>query len=67
MIEHVASAEMYWRHPEDSAPPKATKILLYLNTGLALIGMWRDSDCLLWMPLPKVSKEMKLRLENNNK
>jgi hypothetical protein len=55
---------MYWRHPEDEDPPRDKKLLLYLNTGLSMIGKW-GSDCLLWMPLPKVPKELKQRLENS--
>lgn len=56
-----------WQHPKDSKPPTNVKILIYLKSGIAHIGHWRDEDCLLWMPLPKVSKQLKERtkLETN--
>jgi hypothetical protein len=60
-MDHISTSELYWRHPEDEPPPKSRKILVYLNTGLTVIGDWREVDSLLWMPMPKVSKELKDR------
>ena len=52
-----------WIHPEDEAPPRNKKLLLYTAYGTAIIGRWGD-DCLLWSYLPRVSKELKQRIEN---
>lgn len=63
-MKYLASDEPGWLHPDDQPPPPATKLLIYTKTGLALIGHWRNDDCLLWSPLPKISAELRQRLDN---
>ncbi len=65
-MDYLAGPVTDWLHPKDCPPPKAKKILLYLNTGITTTGCWSDLDCLLWMPLPKISSQMKQRLEREN-
>lgn len=50
-------------HPADETPPRGVKLILYTRYGTLIMGQWRDDDCLLWMPLPKVSAKLKMRLE----
>ena len=64
-MRHLAAPATGWRHPHDSPPPRACKILVYTTTGIAVIGHWRDDDSALWMPLPEVPWELKRRLEEN--
>lgn len=56
----------FWKHPKDEPPPAGTKIVLLTGGGIATLGHW-GGDCVLWAPLPKISKEMKLRLEVERK
>lgn len=61
---YLAGSEIEWRHPHDFPPPHGTKILLYMHPhGIAVIGQWQHSGANLWAPLPKVSAEMKARLD----
>lgn len=62
MPEYLAALHPDWLHPADHPPPRGAKLILYTRFGTSLMGHWRDDDCLLWMPLPKVSAEMKKRL-----
>lgn len=57
----------FWKHPDDEPPPLGTKIVLLTIGRVAVTGNWKDSDCLLWAPLPKLTKEQKLRLEKEGK
>lgn len=52
----------FWKHPKDEPPPRGTKLVLLTIGGVGTLGPWGD-DCVLWSPMPKISKEMKLRLE----
>lgn len=65
MTDHViAEAGVVWRHPADFPPPKGTKLLLYTYPyGITVIGEWQHSGASLWAPMPKISDEMKARLE----
>lgn len=57
----------FWRHPADDPPPRGEKILLYTIGHILTVGHWKDSDCLLWAPKPKLSKELKERLSREKK
>lgn len=60
----LAEQGVHWRHPADSPPPKGTKLLLYMYPhGITVIGEWQHSGATLWAPMPRVSSEMKDRLE----
>ena len=60
----IAEAGVEWRHPADHPPPLGTKLLLYsFPHGITVIGEWQHSGANLWAPMPKVSAEMKARLE----
>ena len=65
MSQHyVAAQEIEWIHPDDVPPPRGAKVLLYLHpNGVAIIGEFHKSGAALWAPLPKVSAELKQRLE----
>lgn len=52
----------FWKHPADEAPPRGEEILLYTGGGVMVVGNWGD-DCILWAPRPKLSKELKARIE----
>lgn len=54
----------FWKHPADEPPPQGEKVVLYTTTGIAIMGHWRNEDCVLWAPLPKLSKELKTRLDS---
>jgi hypothetical protein len=61
---YIAADEIEWHHPQDNPPPTGTKILLYFHPhGIAVIGQWQHSGASLWAPLPRVSREMRDRLD----
>lgn len=61
---YLADKEIEWRHPHDNPPPHGTKLLLYMHPyGITVIGQWQHSGATLWAPLPKVSADMKARLD----
>lgn len=67
MTKYLASEEIEWKHPHDFPPPHGTKLLLYMFPyGITVIGEWQNSGATLWAPLPKVSEEMKERLNSEH-
>lgn len=67
MSNIVAEAGVTWRHPADFPPPKGTKLLLYMYPyGITVIGEWQNSGATLWAPMPRISQEMKDRLEHEH-
>lgn len=66
-MRHLADTDVNLLHPADHPPPHGAKILLYMYPGGTLtIGQWQHSGAALWAPMPKVSQEMKLRLEREH-
>ncbi|SHL40861.1 hypothetical protein SAMN05216428_102309 [Nitrosospira sp. Nsp11] len=55
-----------WLHPDDSTPPKGSKILMLNAGGIATIGLWQIGMA-AWMPLPKVGPELKDRLRDEGR
>jgi len=46
--------EVYWREPEQQAPPTGKKVLLLTRGGVAVIGLWtKNGGFVAWSPLPK--------------
>ena len=61
MNDRYATGEVYWRDPETSSPPKATKLLLLTPGGTAVVGHWANW-CVAWSPLPKIPAKLKERM-----
>ena len=51
-----------WRLPEDSPPPRGTKLQLLTVYGVATMGAWSDLDCVAWAPLLTVSARIRERM-----
>lgn len=61
---YLAESGIDWQHPADHPPPRGTKVLLYMHPhGVTVIGEFHKSGAKLWAPLPRVSREMKDRLD----
>jgi hypothetical protein len=65
MSDRYLAAELpAWNHPDDMQPPLGTKLLIYTRGGVCVIGHWsRQEGAVLWAPLPKVSRDLRDRLE----
>lgn len=65
-MKYLASPPGEWLHPEDHEPPKGSKILMLNQGGTLAIGIWGEGMA-VWMPLPKLSKDMKERLRSEGR
>lgn len=63
-MHHITDDDINLLHPDDHPPPHGVKMLLYMHPGGTLaIGQWQNSGASLWAPLPRVGRDMKLRLD----
>lgn len=63
-MKHIADTNIEWLHPADHPPPLGTKMLIYRHPhGTTVVGQWQGVAGCLWAPMPRVSSEMKQRLE----
>lgn len=51
-------ANVYWRTPEEEAPPIGQRILLLTWEGCCCDGIW-DEGYQAWCPMPKVPQRLK--------
>lgn len=63
-MTYSAENSIAWRHPDDYPPPYGSKVLLWMPTGVMIIGNWHNSGAALWAPLLKVPLELKERVWN---
>lgn len=60
-MKYLAAPPGDWLHPDDNPPPRGVKIFMLNAGGTAAIGLWQVGMA-AWMPLPKLSSELKERL-----
>ena len=51
-----------WRLPEDSPPPRGTKLQVLTVYGVATMGAWSDLDCVAWAPLIQINARIRERM-----
>lgn len=64
--KYLAIEEPAWHHPDDSPPPKGTKLQLLTPGGIAVYGQW-ESWAVAWAPLLKVPQALKIRIRQEQK
>lgn len=60
-MPYLADQAPQWHHPDDTPPPKGTKLQLLTPGGITVYGHWEDW-AVAWAPLLKVPKELKQRI-----
>ena len=56
-----------WKLPSQFPPPRGEKILILTMFGVLTLGHWSDLDSVAWAPLPKMTDEVKLALQDKRK
>lgn len=60
-MPQATTDQLYFRDPEVDPPPRATSMLLLNPGGVLIVGTWTD-DCLGWCPKPRISAELKRKI-----
>ena len=48
------SGEVFWRNPDQEAPPRGVKLLALTSGGVTVITDWvTNSNLVAWSPMPK--------------